>query len=122
MAESQRKYGILEKILSLGDKPESWAIQQVNTWIREHQEPKNSQRWGDAGNSAQRWGDAGNSAISIILRCAGFVHRLSTSVYIQTLNHGQQNLSDQIKDILDAEPNRLFSSSNAEITENYTGG
>lgn len=107
VAESQRQYGLLEMILSLGNTTELRATQQVNTWAREHAMPKRTQRWSDSPQ-----------AIGITLRCLGFAHRLSAFVYLQTTNHGQQNLSAQLGDILDASPNSLFSSTNARLTTN----
>lgn len=102
--ESQALYGIIPKVIAANEVTESDAELIRNTALVEMAYPKTSRTWSS--------GSAGDYA-SVTLRCLGYVHYLLYP-YSQTTNVGEQDASDKIIDILDADPNSLFSTDYVE--------
>jgi len=106
--DSQALYGIIEKVLSAGGIPAGNADDILTTYITEYALPETSKSL-----STDR-----QSEPVVTVECLGYVHWLRLYTYAQTANTGTQNLSAKIEDILDADPNSLFASTNADITAN----
>jgi hypothetical protein len=105
--DSQDKYGIFETPLSSGGVTSTEADEIINTFIVERAEPQTSQSI-NIPPSAEP---------SVSLEILGYVHWLFYP-YNQTANTGTQNLSDQLEDILTADPNGIISTDYAGITAN----
>ena len=107
--DSQRKYGILYAYLSTGGITDAEADQLRDLFLSENANPKLSR-------TADLSGTAGDSIVS--LDCAGYVQMFSQWPYNQTATTGLINLSAKIEDVLDADPNSIFSAANSNVTAN----
>lgn len=107
-AESQAQYAILEQVLSTGGMETVEANQVRDTYLAEHALPETSQHVA-LGTTAEP---------TVRVNCLGYYHRMNAWVYNQTVLSGTRTLSDKIGDILNADPNGMFASANADITAN----
>lgn len=107
--DSQAQYGILEELVTAGEKSHTQATEARNTYLAVRAWPETSQQI-----SIRESG----TLPSVRLMCKGYVHLLHRYYYAQVGNGSTQDLSAKIGDVLDADPNGLFSEANAAITEN----
>lgn len=105
---SQSKYGIIEKVLSVGGASLADAEQIRDTWLEENAEPETSQQFNNQSQSEP----------SVTVECIGYVYFLNMYTYNQTANTGDINVSTQIQNVLAADPNGIFSTDYSGITTN----
>jgi hypothetical protein len=108
---SQTKYGIFEQVLSGGERTAAEAEQIRDSFLAERANP-------DVDDRLTLTGEGSN--IEVSLECLGYVHMLTRYIYNQVAASGTVNLSAKLAAVLDADPNGLFSSSNASIATNTT--
>lgn len=106
--DSQSKYGIIEKIISVGGTTETEAEQIRDTWLSENSEPETSQQYNNQSQAVP----------SVTIECLGYVNWLNLFVYNQTASTGTINVSTQIQNVLAADLNSLFSTDYAGIDTN----
>lgn len=112
---SQAKYGIREAIVSVGDVLEdpitgtNDAEEIRDTYLAEYKEPF-------VTSELSLGGDSGS--IEIKLSCLGYFHYLSAYAYNQTTSIVSTQAHTKINSVLDADPNNLFASTNADIDYN----
>lgn len=110
--DSQLKYGIWDKIIGAGGMDNTAGVLEADqlrdTYIAEHHEPETSQRVALFGR---------NENYNIHLECLGYSEFLKFP-YNQTVTSGVVTVTEKIAAILDADPNGLFSSDNAELATN----
>lgn len=108
-ASSQAVYGILPIILQGGemstDGGANEPLQLANSYLIDNAWPKTEKEL-----------STGSSELSLQVSCVGYVRRLNYP-YINA-GAGTQDLSTKIANILDADPNGLFSSANSGIVVN----
>ncbi|MFH1554932.1 MAG: hypothetical protein ABII76_08745 [Pseudomonadota bacterium] len=107
-AASQRLYGARVAVLNSSGLSDAEAEAYRDMWLRESRRP--------ALASDVNLGGAGDQ-FGLQISAKGYWHLLDYP-YNQTTNTGEQDLSDKIADVLDADPNGLVSSANAEIATN----
>lgn len=105
--DSQDQRGIVEKVLSAGGMRVSEAIQVRDTFLAEHSKPETTQTVSTTAAEP-----------SVKIECLGYRHWLGVYTYTQTAASGTVALSTKVADVLDADPNSLFSSANADIATN----
>jgi hypothetical protein len=106
-ATSALKYGIIEQTFSAGTVTATEALAIQALILAELSEPETTKELNTSSSSSP----------SVTLSCLGYVHWMKY-IYNQTAATGGWNISDKIADILDADPNGIFSSANANILEN----
>jgi hypothetical protein len=106
-AASQRRYGILTKVLSTGGVTAAAALQIRDMYLAERAAPAMTKQLDLTGTSGQQ---------SITLDCLGY-HAWLSYIYRSTTT-GLQNASAKLAAVLDADINALFASTNADITTN----
>lgn len=104
--DSQARYGIIQKTLSVGGTTQATAEQIRDTWIAENREPETSQSFSSGG---------GQTSVSV--ECAGYYRWLDLYTYNST-GTGTINVSTAIQNVLAADPNALFSTDYSRITAN----
>lgn len=105
--DSQDNYGIIEQVLSAGGMITAEANQVRDSYLAEHGLPETSQQF-----------VVGTAAVpSVTIKCLGYYHWFKSWVY-QDLVSGTRQLDTKLGDILDADPNGMFSSANADIAAN----
>ncbi len=107
--DSQRSFGIWPGIVSAAGMTDATATQLRDRWIRERDYPMQTQTLNLAGSGQPP---------TVRLSCLGYVAAMLDYPYEQTAATGTGNLSDKINDVLDADPNAVFSSANADVTAN----
>lgn len=105
---SQGKFGILQSIMSAGGMTATAAEQARDTYLAENKEPETGQNVTIGRTSEPR----------VQIECLGYVHFFNKYIYNQTASSGTQNLSVQMTDVITADPNSLFDTGFADITEN----
>lgn len=108
-AASQRKFGILYAYISTGGVTDAEALQVRDLFLAENAEPKLTGTFDLSGNP---------QSTSVNLELAGYVQTFSQWPYVQTTLQGLTNLSTKLAAVVDADPNNLFASANADITTN----
>jgi len=103
---SQAKYGIWEYVQSGGSVPLAEVTAMQDTYLAEHANPITSQTLGGQGGSP-----------NVRIECRGY-SQLFNQYYYQNLASGVDDLTNKLIDIIDYDPNGIFSSSNADITAN----
>ena len=106
--DSQAKYGIIQKILSVGGTTQTEAEQIRDSWLQENREPETSQQFNNQSRTEP----------SITVECLGYVYWLNMFVYNQTATTGTVNVSTQIQNVLAADLNSLFSTDYSGIDTN----
>jgi hypothetical protein len=110
--DSQVKYGIWDKILSAGGMDNSAGVLEADqlrdAFLAENSEPETSQRIALFGKA---------SDYNIHLECLGYSEFLKFP-YNQTAVSGVVTITEKIQDILDSDPNALFSPENAKLATN----
>lgn len=104
---SQARYGIIQKICSVGGATQVTAEQIRDTWIDENNEPETSQQYSPGGGMT-----------SVTISCTGYYAWLDLYAYNQTANTGTINVSTAIQNALAADLNGLFSTDYTRITTN----
>lgn len=105
---SQALYGIIEKVLSTGGSTATEAAQNRDTWLAENAMPPVSIDLNLSGGSEP----------SLALDCLGYWHLFGAYTYTNTGVTGTENLSTKIQNIINADPNSLFSTDFSRITTN----
>ena len=105
-AESQARYGIWPKILSVAGVTDPNAEQLRDTHLAEYAKPETRSSFAPSGEE-----------ITLNVECLGFVHALSYP-YNQASNSGTTNLSSKLQAILAADPNSWISSDMSRIATN----
>jgi len=103
--DSITRYGQIEQVIQGGEAAAADALQMRDTFIADEASPNLTQRIGTGGRQ------------SVTLSCLGYVHWLNAYNYTEVLS-GTQNIDVKINAILDADPNGIFASTNADITVN----
>lgn len=104
---SQDKYGIVEKVLSVGGTTSVLAEQIRNTWMTEHANPDTSSRSSLSGGGIP----------SVTLECLGYWHLFKLFTYTSTTSGGQ-NLNTKIQSVINADPNNILSRDFSKIASN----
>jgi hypothetical protein len=104
--ESQARYGIWPKVLSLAGVTDPNAEQLRDTHLAEYAKPETRSSFAPSGEE-----------ITLSVECLGFVHALSYP-YNQTSNSGTTTLSTKLQAILAADPNGWISSDMSHIATN----
>jgi len=103
---SQRRYGIRRHMLSLGAVQDTEAVQAVERWVANRAWP-----------SSQKTLSTTAARASVLqLDLLGYVHRMDYPYYAES--DTTVSLSSKIETVLDACPDGLFSSANADIATN----
>lgn len=108
--DSQGKYGIISRIASVSGANATTAEQIRDTRLADFAEPKTTET-----DNLQS-----TTATSVTVECRGYVHRLKTLVYNQTVITGLINASAKLQAVLAAEPNSIFSTDYSLLTANTT--
>lgn len=111
---SKLKYGVFEKVLSGSRVSDDNADYGRDSYLAENHRPQTSKQW-----------SAGGAEPSVTIECLGYIHFLKNYIYNQTATIGSVRISDitgspKLHAVLDADPNGLFSSANANLAQNYT--
>ena len=112
------RWGIWQANVPAGERTAAEAADRRETALNDYRLPRTTITWNTATVREP----------SVTFEVLGYAHRFRAYVYEQTAVSGDQNLSDEIADVLDADPNQLFSSANARIAANvkqvrrYAGG
>lgn len=118
---SQGKYGIIERVLSLGNCLDADATQIRDTYLEENREPETSQQVSLYGG--------GGGDLTLTVECLGYADWLDLLVYNDTTTNLSVELTTKLLSILTAEQavNGLFSTDtsmvkwNAVLTSSYEG-
>ena len=105
----QQRYGIIEKVLSAGGCDEAVAGEATDIrdmWLVDNDRPRTTIRWSNV--PAER--------TAFTVRVLGYVHLMDHYIYTYTTNSGNENLEVKLGLLLDADPNNLLASANADIT------
>lgn len=105
---SQGKYGIVEKIISVGGARPVNARQIRDTWLAENAEVLTSQ---ESNNQAQ-------IEPSATIECVGYWWFLKAYTWNYTANSGTQAIDAQIQAVLGGDTNGLFSTDYSKIDTN----
>lgn len=100
-ADSQARYGILEKVLSTGGVTSTNADQLRDMYLLERARPQRSDDF-----------TIGGGGTGVELDCAGYVRRLETYAYDDSAL-GVSAIETKIATVLDDDPNNILGSSNA---------
>jgi len=108
-ADSQARYGVVEKVVSAGGLTAAIAAQVRDSYLAAYKDPMTTERLGQSGGQ------------QAVIHCLGYRSFLEAFSYYNAAPAADtQDLSVKIADILDADPNGLFASTNADVTENTT--
>lgn len=105
--DSQNRYGVIEKAISVGGSTDTIADQIRDTWIAENAMPVTSQSFNNSSNSTP----------SVDVELLGYFHWLSLFTFNETTS-GTREVTDAIKDVFNYEAasvNGLFSTDLAGI-------
>lgn len=109
-AASQLAFGIFEQIVSGGELDNAVGIEEADqlrdTYLAENAWPRTGKAW-NAGN-------LGGGGPSVTLYCLGYVHLLAAYTYEDVAGSGTMITEAKIAGVLDADPNNLFASANAD--------
>jgi len=110
-ADSQTKYGIIEKVLSGGDMLDDGTTDEAEQFrdsvLEEMKEPETSESLNFADTSEP----------SVTLRLLGYAHRFGTYVF-QDLTTATIQLDTKIQGVISGDPNGLFSTDYTEFDAN----
>ena len=104
---SAAKYGILERVLAGGTRTSGEADQVRDTYLAEMALPVTDRRFSTSGDSPP----------SITLEVLGYVHRTQAWVY-EDATTGTTQIDIKMPLVIDADPNELFDSTNANLAAN----
>lgn len=102
------RWGVWQANVPAGERTAAEAVDRRDTALNDYRLPRTTKTWNTASLREP----------SVTFECLGYAHKFRAYVYEQTAFSGDQNLSDEIADVLDADPNQLFSSANARIEVN----
>jgi len=110
-AASQLAFGIFEQIVSGGELDNAVGIEEADqlrdTYLAENAWPRTGKAW-NAGN-------LGGGGPSVTLYCLGYVHLLAAYTYEDVAGSGTVATQTKLATVLDADPNGLFASTNADL-------
>lgn len=109
-ADSQAKYGIIERILSLRGSTLANAEQVRDTDLAENKEPQTTEQDNISSTVTPQ------ANITVL----GYVHWLEALIYNQTAASGTQNANAKIQAVLASDPNSIFSTDYSKLTTNTT--
>jgi len=104
---SQKKYGVLHRVVSTAGCNETRAEQIRDIAIGEVKEPETSETTNIDSSSIS----------SVTIQCLGYIHWLKTYT-VDLTTEGEQNASDKLEAVLDDEPNGIFSTDYSRIDSN----
>jgi len=105
--DSQNKYGILERVQSLGGATSDIALQVRGKVLEEYKTPSTSRQSNLSGDNQP----------SVTVECLGYWHWLNNYYYNNT-STGTQSINAKIQAVLGAEPNgTIFSSDYTKIDD-----
>jgi hypothetical protein len=108
-ADSQSRYGVIERVLSVGGVSAGEEAQLAQVALEEYREP--------GGNEVDNLGSSVEPSATIT--CLGYIHWLKAYTYASTTT-GLQNASTKLESVLAADPNSLMSTDYSGITTNTT--
>lgn len=106
---SQQLYGIIEKIINVGQCTDTMAEQTRDIYLADNAYPPSS--------GENSFSPGGGSKIQVTLDCLGMIYWLNAYVYNNT-GTGVYTVSEKIVDILAADPNGFISSNDLYIEAN----
>jgi hypothetical protein len=107
--DSQAKYGIIERTISVGGVSEANAEQIRDTALDELKEPETSET--DNLSSSR--------SANVTVECLGYFHWLKAYTYSSTTT-GTEDADTKIQNVLTADPNGIFSTDYNDIIANTT--
>lgn len=115
--DSQKLYGIIEKVLDFGEREDAVAEQMRDTWLKQNAFPKR-----DSGDNV----DVGSGELlaSVNMQVLGWVHFLGVYVFNDTTIYTVTTES-KIQTVLEADPNGVIASNyhyldaNGSLTSGY---
>lgn len=108
-ADSQEKYGIVERIISIGGATAANAAQIAQTVLEENKEPATDEQDNIEGGVEP----------SVTVECLGYAHWLNAYAYNST-STGTQNADVKLEAVLGADPNGIFSTDYTYVDSNAT--
>lgn len=108
-ADSQAKYGIVERVVSLAGSTLAGAEQVRDTIIDEMREPTSEE--------TDNLGSTGETSVTV--ECLGWIHWLNAYTYFSQTT-GSTTASVKLQAVLAADPNGIFSSDFSDIATNTT--
>ena len=106
----QQQYGILEGVITGGEGDVAEMLQVLSSVV-----PYTS--WPD---TSQNFSLTGTGGMQLTVSCLGYGRLLEKYFYYYTGEAGEQDISEKLEWILDADPNHIFSSYNSDIITNST--
>lgn len=103
--ESQRRYGIVYKLLSAVGISDANALQLLETYLEENHEPENSASFSFS-----------DTETSLTVYCRGYFHWLQYPY--NNVSPGFTNIGDKIRDILSNDPNGIISTDFSNVAPN----
>lgn len=100
----QQRYGIVERMLSVGGCAAAEATQVRAAWLAENSRPRTTKRWSNA--------PTGRTAFTV--SALGYVHMMQNYHYAHAVS-GVEAIATKINRILDQDPNNLLASANASV-------
>lgn len=109
---SQDKYGIWEKVLSVGQRLAAEATNERDTYLKEHANPETSE------NLAL--GSGGTNMPKITLRCKGYYYWFDAYVYDYTATQASVTIYDKLLAVVVADTNAIISTDYTGMDANAT--
>lgn len=108
-ADSQAKYGIIEKVVSAGQIRQVEAERLRDTYLEENKLPETSQGISTGG---------GKSGVTISVDCLGYGYWLEAYVYNYVADNNIVTIDVKMKSALSADPNTIISSDHDRVDYN----
>lgn len=111
------RWGVWQANVPAGERDSTEADDRRDTALNDYRLPRTTKTWNTASAREP----------SVTFECLGYAHRLRAYVYEEATG-GTWNAWEAIEDVLDSDPNQLFSSANARIEQfvktvrRYAGG
>lgn len=100
----QQRYGIIERMLSVGGCTAAEATQVRAAWLAENSRPRTTKRWSNA--------PVGRTAFTVSV--LGYVHMMQHYLYSHAVS-GVEAIATKINRVLDQDSNKLLGSANASV-------
>lgn len=108
---SQGKYGIWEKVLSVGQRIPAEAENERDTYLKEHANPETSEQLSLG---------SGENAPRVTLRCKGYYYWFDAYVYDYTATQASVSIYDKLLAIVQADTNAIISTDYSQMSTNAT--